>query len=72
MLCIIEKYRLCEFHLNALAWQKGEFCVYSKPEQVLSKFLQECFLELVNKLILSWEHLLNMLAASRSDAGHVL
>ena len=26
MLCIINKYRLCEFHLNALAGQKGEFC----------------------------------------------
>ena len=26
MLCIIDKYRLCEFHLNALAGQKGEFC----------------------------------------------
>ena len=26
MFCIIDKYRLCEFHLNALAGQKGEFC----------------------------------------------
>ena len=26
MLCIIDKYRLCEFHLNALAGQKAEFC----------------------------------------------
>ena len=26
MLCIIDKYRLYEFHLNALAGQKGEFC----------------------------------------------
>ena len=26
MLCIIDKYRLCEFHLNTLAGQKGEFC----------------------------------------------
>ena len=26
MLCVINKYRLCEFHLNALAGQKGEFC----------------------------------------------
>ena len=25
MLCIIDKYRLCEFHLNSLAGQKGEF-----------------------------------------------
>ena len=25
MLCIIVKYRLCKFHLNALAGQKGEF-----------------------------------------------
>ena len=24
MLCVINKYRLCEFHLNALAGQKGE------------------------------------------------
>ena len=26
MLCVTNKYRLCEFHLNALAGQKGEFC----------------------------------------------
>ena len=26
MLCVITKYRLCEFHLNALAGQKAEFC----------------------------------------------
>ena len=26
MLYIIDNYRLCEFHLNALAGQKGEFC----------------------------------------------
>ena len=26
MLCVTNKYRLCEFHLNALARQKGEFC----------------------------------------------
>ena len=26
MKCIIDKYRLCDFHLNALARQKGEFC----------------------------------------------
>ena len=26
MLCIINEYRLCEFHLNALAGQKDEFC----------------------------------------------
>ena len=26
MLCVIDKYRLFEFHLNALAGQKGEFC----------------------------------------------
>ena len=26
MLCIIEKYRLCEFRLNGPAGQKGEFC----------------------------------------------
>ena len=25
MLCVIDKYRLCEFHLNALAGQEGEF-----------------------------------------------
>ena len=26
MVCIIDKYRLCEFHLNALAGHEGEFC----------------------------------------------
>ena len=26
ILCVTNKYRLCEFHLNALAGQKGEFC----------------------------------------------
>ena len=26
MLFIIDKYILCEFHLNAVAGQKGEFC----------------------------------------------
>ena len=26
MLCIIDKCRLCEFHLNAFAGQKGDFC----------------------------------------------
>ena len=26
MLCIVDEYRLCEFHLNALAGQKGKFC----------------------------------------------
>ena len=26
MLCIIDKYRLWEFYLNALAGQKGELC----------------------------------------------
>ena len=31
MLCIIDKYRLCEFHLNALAGQKGEFCDLVTP-----------------------------------------
>ena len=33
MLCIFDKYRSCEFHLNALAGQKGEFW---DSEQVLS------------------------------------
>ena len=26
MVCNINKYRLCEFHLNTLAGQKGEYC----------------------------------------------
>ena len=26
MLCVINKYGVCEFYLNALAGQKGEFC----------------------------------------------
>ena len=26
MLCSIDRYRLCDFHIDALAGQKGEFC----------------------------------------------
>ena len=31
MLCVINKYRLCEFHLNAVAGQKSEFCDLLTP-----------------------------------------
>ena len=44
MLCIIDKYSLCEIHLNALAGQKGEICDLVTPGHLCKIALYITFL----------------------------
>ena len=58
MLCIIDKYRLCEFHLNVLTGQKGEFCDFVTLGHLYKihhtgKFKRAC----AGQYTINWGHL---------------